>query len=57
MLRGGELVPVRLTLGITDNRFTEVIDGELRADDRIVVGEALANGSGGAPRTVGMRMF
>lgn len=57
VLRGGELVPVRLTLGITDNRFTEVIDGELRADDRIVVGEAVANGSSGAPRTVGMRMF
>lgn len=57
VLRNGQLQAVSLTLGITDNRFTEVLDGDLAAGDRVVVGEAIANGAGGPPKSVGMRMF
>jgi HlyD family secretion protein len=36
--------PVSVTLGITDNRMTEIAGGELKTGDVVVVGE---NGSGG----------
>jgi HlyD family secretion protein len=42
VLRGDTLVPVSVTLGITDNRNTEVTGGELKAGDRVVTGDALA---------------
>ena len=58
MLRGGELVPVTVTLGITDNRNTEVVGGELNSNDQVVTGENLSD----APASTGtstmrMRMF
>lgn len=37
------LVPRNVTLGITDNRNTEIVDGDLKAGDQIVVGDAIAN--------------
>jgi HlyD family secretion protein len=41
--------------GITDNRNTEVVGGDLKEGDRIVTGE---NGSNDKkPSSVGMRMF
>ncbi|TXT30246.1 MAG: HlyD family secretion protein [Rhodocyclaceae bacterium] len=56
VLTGEELKPVSVQLGITDNRNTEIVGGELKEGDRIVTGE---NGSGqtGKPSSVGMRMF
>ncbi len=55
VLRGETLAPVNVHLGITDNRNTEVVGGELQAGDRVVTGE---NSNGGkAPSSVGMRMF
>ena len=50
-LRQGELIPVNLTLGITDNRNTEIINGELKEGDRIVIGESLeaGNAQGSSP--------
>jgi HlyD family secretion protein len=56
VIRDGALAPVSVALGITDNRFTEVQDGEIRAGDQVVVGDALP-AAGGAPKSVGMRMF
>jgi HlyD family secretion protein len=58
VLHGSELMPVDLSLGITDSRSTEVLGGELKAGDRVVVGDAQANGSSntGAP-PMRMRMF
>ena len=55
VLSGNELKPVSVQLGITDNRSTEVVSGELKEGDRIVTGE---NGSTDKkPSSVGMRMF
>lgn len=57
VLKDGKLAPVSVTLGITDNRYTEVIEGDLKAEDKVVVGDAQAtngNASSAAPR---MRMF
>lgn len=55
MLEGEEIKPVSVQLGITDNRSTEIVGGELKAGDRIVTGENTA--PGGKPSSVGMRMF
>ncbi len=52
----GELKPVSVQLGITDNRNTEVVGGELKAGDTVVVGENVAAPSG-KPSSVGMRLF
>ncbi len=55
VLAGDQISPVSVQLGITDNRNTEVIGGELKEGDRIVTGE---NGSSDKkPSSVGMRMF
>ena len=43
VLEQGGLVPVSLSTGITDNRNTEIIGGEIKAGDQVVVGEALAS--------------
>ena len=42
VLDGGELRPVSVQLGITDNRNTEVVGGDLHAGDRVVDVEAVA---------------
>ena len=55
VLAGDQLKPVAVQLGITDNRNTEVVSGELKEGDRVVTGE---NGSSDKkPSSVGMRMF
>ena len=56
VLTGDEIKPVNVQLGITDNRNTEIIGGDLKDGDRIVTGE---NGGApaGKPSSVGMRMF
>ncbi|HOG03755.1 MAG TPA: efflux RND transporter periplasmic adaptor subunit, partial [Accumulibacter sp.] len=51
-----ELKAVSVQLGITDNRSTEVLGGELKAGDTVVVSENIANTSG-KPSSVGMRLF
>lgn len=43
VLQGGAPVPVSVTLGITDNRNTEITGGDLKAGDQVVVGDAQAN--------------
>jgi HlyD family secretion protein len=55
-LEQGALKPVSVQLGITDNRNTEVVGGELKAGDSVVVGENVATPSG-KPSSVGMRLF
>jgi HlyD family secretion protein len=57
VLENGKLKPVNVTLGITDNRNTEVVGGELKEGDKIVTGEEQAadksTNSGSRP----MRLF
>jgi len=55
VLADGEIKPLSVQIGITDNRNTEIVSGELKEGDRIVTGE---NGSSDKkPSSVGMRMF
>jgi len=56
IIDGGELKPVNIQLGITDNRNTEVVGGDLKAGDKVVAGESTPNATG-KPSSVGMRMF
>ena len=48
---GNKLRPVKIRTGITDGRFTEVAEGELREGENVVVGLATAKGkeSAGGP--------
>ena len=55
VLAGEAIKSVSVQLGITDNRNTEIISGELQAGDRVVIGENTAGS--GTPSSVGMRMF
>ena len=55
VLADGEIKAVSVQLGITDNRNTEIVGGDLKEGDRIVTGEN-TNGSK-PPSSVGMRMF
>jgi len=58
LIQGDHLKPVRLRTGITDNKFTEVLGGRLRADDAVVVEDSRAAGAGNHPGgTFRMRMF
>jgi HlyD family secretion protein len=51
-----ELTPVSVQLGITDNRNTEVLGGDLKEGDKVVVGENVA-ATTSKPSSVGMRLF
>lgn len=42
VLQGISLTPVSVTLGITDNRNTEVVGGDLKVGDQVVIGDSLA---------------
>ncbi len=55
VLGDGEIKPVSVQLGITDNRNTEIVGGELKEGMRIVTGENA--GGDKKPSSVGMRMF
>ncbi|PKO72728.1 MAG: efflux RND transporter periplasmic adaptor subunit [Betaproteobacteria bacterium HGW-Betaproteobacteria-14] len=51
------LKAVAVQLGISDGRSTEIVGGELKAGDRIVVGEALPQVDNKAGSPVRMRLF
>jgi HlyD family secretion protein len=57
VLENGKLKPVSVTLGITDNRYTEIAGGQLKEGDQIAIGEEQSTdkstSSGGRP----MRLF
>jgi HlyD family secretion protein len=55
VIDGDRLKPVAIQIGITDNRNTEVLGGELKAGDKVIVGENTT--PGGKPTSVGMRLF
>jgi HlyD family secretion protein len=55
VLDGDEIKPVSVQIGITDNRNTELVSGELKAGDRVITGENSATNK--KPSSVGMRMF
>ncbi len=54
VLEDGQLKAVSVQLGITDNRNSEVLGGDLKPGDKVITGENLA---GKNPSSVGMRLF
>ncbi len=56
IVEGGEIKPVSVQLGITDNRNTEIVGGDLKPGDKVIVGEN-AVGATGKPSSVGVRLF
>ena len=56
IIEAGALKPVSIQLGITDNRNTEVLGGELKPGDQVIVGENFAT-PGDKPSSVGVRLF
>jgi HlyD family secretion protein len=57
VLDGDEIRAVSVQLGITDNRNTEIVGGDLKEGDRVVTGENASGSGSGKPSSVGMRMF
>lgn len=59
VLTKGEPVPLGVTLGISDGRNTEIVAGEIKAGDQLVVGDALTANSApsGSGSPMRMRMF
>lgn len=57
VLVNGELKPVTVNIGITDNRNTEVSGGDLKAGDRVVLGENLPAADPSSGSGVRLRMF
>lgn len=58
VIEGDQLRAVPVTTGITDQRRTEITDGQLRPGDRVVVGEAATDNGrsrGGSP--IRLRLF
>jgi HlyD family secretion protein len=57
VLDGGEIKPVKVGIGITDARFTEVASGDLQEGARVITGENLPNAEPASSSTFRMRMF
>ena len=57
VLEKDELKPISVSLGITDNRNTEIVGGELKAGDQVVVGEAQAEDKSKSSGKPSLRMF
>lgn len=58
-LRNGILTPVAVRLGITDNRNTEIVSGDLKTGEQLVIGDAQGASSAqtGTSQPLRMRMF
>lgn len=56
LIRGQQLVAVPVKTGITDNRKTEIVGGDVHAGDLVVTGDARA-ANGGSQSTFRMRML
>ena len=56
VINGKTLKAINVQLGITDNRNTEIVSGDLNAGDKIIVGDNPTTVSS-KPSSVGMRLF
>ncbi len=57
VLEKGKLKPVSVMFGITDNRNTEIAGGDLKAGDRVVIGEAQTANQSQSSGSRPMRLF
>ena len=46
VLRGGQPVAVTVTPGLSDDNFTEIVDGDLHVGDQIIIAESGGQGNG-----------
>ena len=57
VLANGKLKAIDVTLGITDNRNTEIVGGDLKPGDLVVTGEEQPGGQSTSPDRRPMRLF
>ncbi len=57
VLRAGVLVPAPVRRGLSDGRYTEVLGGELKAGERVVLEDLGDSGKPGGPPGLRMRLF
>ena len=57
VLQNGQPRAVRVVLGITDNRMTEVLEGELRENDKVIVSDRQGPAAAGGGSQRGPRFF
>jgi len=50
VMRDGAPVAVSITVGLQDDSFSEIVDGELKPDDQVIVGEKTASSKITIPR-------
>ena len=52
VIRDGTPTPVQVTGGLDDDEFTEIVQGDLKVDDKVIIAEQQnsANGRSGVPR-------
>ncbi len=55
VIKDGKLTPVRVKVGISDGRFTEISSNDLKVNDKVIVGENQANGEAPPASTSNMR--
>jgi HlyD family secretion protein len=55
ILSDGKPTPIRVNIGISDGKFTEISSAELKVNDKVIVGENQANGETTPPSTSTMR--
>jgi HlyD family secretion protein len=57
VIRDGKLSPIRVSVGISDGRFTEITSDDLKLNDKVIVGENQANSEAPSSSTMRFRMF
>lgn len=57
LLKDGKPEAANVSLGITDNRNTEIRSGDIKVGDLVVIGEAQANSQSTSSAPMRMRMF
>ncbi|MFM2435310.1 MAG: hypothetical protein RL063_1291 [Pseudomonadota bacterium] len=58
VIRDGKLTPIRISLGISDGRFTEFTSKDIKLNDQVIVGEIQANDtSSPSASSMKFRMF
>jgi HlyD family secretion protein len=57
VLKDNQLQPAAIRIGISDNRFTEVLSGDLKAGDRLVVSEEGGGAEARESGTLRIRLF
>lgn len=57
VLKNGQPSEVKVSLGITDNRNTEIVSGALKAGDAVITGETQSTGKATTNKPPTLRMF